>query len=234
MGRLLPWVCETTDGDVDVLNLNAFEKRTWQKFSAASENCLGPRCPHYHGKCFVRRARRGAEQAHLIIVNHSLLLTDSVMSGGILPQTDYLIIDEAHQLETVAESCLGMSLSYYDHNNSISELSSILQKLYRRISFPGLYVTEQMLDQMREKQEFLETFLENLKTNGEKGKDGFYALKEVLSAGTARNMNSRTLRIDRRIKESDLWSDAEVMLENLLMLLMIRRMCRLKMLIYWL
>lgn len=217
MGRLLPWVCETTDGDVDVLNLNAFEKRTWQKFSAASENCLGARCPYYHGKCFVRRARRGAEQAHLIVVNHSLLLTDSVMCGGILPQTDYLIIDEAHQLETVAESCLGMSLSYYDHNNSVSELTGILQKLYRRISFPGLYVTEQMLDQLREKQEFLEIFLENLKANGEKGKDGFYALKEVLSAGTRRNMNSRTLRIEGSIKTGDLWSDAEVLLENLLM-----------------
>ena len=217
MARILPWVCETSDGDGDILNLNAFEKRTWKTFSAASENCLGVRCPYYHSKCFVRRARKEAEQAHLIVVNHSLLLTDSVMSGGILPQTEYLIIDEAHQLETVAESCMGMSLSYFDHNNAVSELSGILQKLYRRISFPGLYVTEQMIDQIREKQEFLETFLENLKTNGEKGKDCFYALKEVLMQGTRQNMSSRTLRINDWVKNGNYWSDAEVNLENLLM-----------------
>lgn len=216
MARLLPWVCETPDGDGDILNLNAFEKRSWQKFSAASENCLGVRCPYYHGKCFVRRARKEAEQAHLIVVNHSLLLTDSVMCGGILPKTDHLIIDEAHQLETVAESCLGMSFSFYDHVSAVSEISSVLQKLYRRISFPGLYVTDQVLEQIHEKQSILEEALENIKGNGEKAKDCFFSLKEVLSCGSERSVASRTLRVDDRVRSKDYWTDAEVMLENLL------------------
>lgn len=217
MAHLLPWVCETTDGDGDILNLNAFEKHLWQQFSASTENCLGPRCPYYHGKCFVRRARREAEQAHLIVVNHSLLLTDSVMCGGILPQCDNLVIDEAHQLETVAESCLGNSLSFHEHTGAVSEISSVLQKLYRRISAVGLYVTEQKMEQIREKQEFLEEFLENLNENGGKGKDAFYAVRSALNEDMARNMNSRSLRIDCRIRESSLWTEAGVLLENLLL-----------------
>ena len=216
MARILPWVCQTEDGDGDVLNLNSFEKRMWNRYSAASENCLGVRCPYYHGRCFVRRARREAEQAHLIVINHSLLLTDSVMSGGILPKTDYLIIDEAHQLETVAENCLGSTFSFFDHTGVLSELNSILQKLYRRISFPGLYATEQTLEKIREKQTFLEELTENLKANGDKGKDCFFALKEVMEI-CARRSNGifRTLRIDEKVRSSDFWIDAEVALENL-------------------
>ena len=216
MARILPWVCATEDGDGDVLNLNSFEKRVWNRFSAASENCLGVRCPYYHGRCFVRRARREAEQAHLIVINHSLLLTDSVMCGGILPKTDYLVIDEAHQLETVAENCLGSSFSFFDHTGVLSELSSILQKLYRRISFPGLYATEQTMEKIREKQTFLEELMENLKTNGDKGKDCFFALKEIMET-CARRSNGifRTLRIDEQVRNSTFWMDAEVALENL-------------------
>lgn len=216
MARVLPWVCDTLDGDGDALNLNGFERRTWHRYSAATENCLGVRCPYFRSRCFVRRARREAEQAHLIVINHSLLLTDSVMGGGILPKTDYLVIDEAHQLETVAESCLGMSLSFFDHSGAVSELSSVLQKLYRRISFPGLYATEQTLEKVREQQTFLEELTENLKANGDKGKDCFFALKEAMSFyAQQRSGVSRTLRIDERIKNSDFWADAEIALENL-------------------
>lgn len=216
MARILPWVCYTEDGDGDGLNLNGFERRMWNRYSAASENCLGVRCPYYHGRCFVRRARREAEQAHLIVINHSLLLTDSVMSGGILPKTDYLVIDEAHQLETVAESCLGSSFSFFDHTGVISELNNVLQKLYRRISFPGLYATERTLENVREKQTFLEELMENLKENSEKGKECFFTLKETMEA-CARRSNGifRTLRIDESVRNRSFWADAEVALENL-------------------
>ncbi|MBQ1252555.1 MAG: DEAD/DEAH box helicase family protein, partial [Firmicutes bacterium] len=216
MARLLPWVCATEDGDGDILNLNSFEKKIWQSYSAATENCLGVRCPYYHGKCFVRRARKEAEQAHLIVVNHSLLLTDSVMSGGILPKTDHLIIDEAHQLETVAESCLGMGFSYYDHNSAVNEINGVLQKLYRRVSIPGLNITDQVLEQVHEKQRVIEDCLENIKENGDKARDCFSSLKDVLSGMSGKNVSARTLRIDSHVKNSEYWCDAEVMLENLL------------------
>ncbi len=216
MARILPWVCETEDGDGDVLNLNKYEKRTWQRFSASSENCLGVRCPYYHSRCFVRRARKEGERAHLIIINHSLLLTDSVMGGGILPNSGYLIIDEAHQLETVAENSLGGSFSFYDHVGMISELTSILQKLLRRVSLPDLYAKEESLDKTREKQDFLSDLMDELRENGEKGKECFSAIKELLDyCAKYEQMTFRTLRISEKIRSRAFWSDTETAIENL-------------------
>ena len=217
MAHLLPWVVETADGDGDVLNLNAFERKDWQRFSAASENCVGPRCPYFHGRCFVRRSRKAAENANLIITNHSLLLTDSVMTGGILPQSDYLIIDEAHQLESVAENSLGFSFSYFDHQAAFSELQKVLQKLYKRVTFPSLYSGEQSQEKLREKQIFLEDIINVLKESGDKGRDAFSVLKETMELYKVRsNASSRTWRIDGGVKNSGLWAEADSALSNLL------------------
>lgn len=216
MARLLPWVTETYDGDGDVLNLNSFEKKDWQRFSAASENCIGMRCPYFHGRCFVRRARKAAESAHLVITNHSLLLTDSVRGGGILPHTDHLIIDEAHQLETVAENSLGYSFSYFDHMGTYGELLKIIQKLYKRVTFPSLYSNEQTQEKIREKQIFLEDILAKLKDNGDKGREAFAAFKETFELAKIRkNGSGRTWRIDERVKNDPIWSEADQMLSNL-------------------
>lgn len=216
LARLLPWVCETEDGDGDGLNLNGFERRLWQRYSASSENCLGVRCRYYHSRCFVRRARKEAEKANLIVINHSLLLTDSVMSGGILPQCNYLIIDEAHQLEAVAESCLGESMTFFDHTTMIADLLSVLQKLYRRLTFPDLFVNDYGKEKLRERQAFLEDFMEELRTNSEKGKDCFFALKEAMEYYAAQRYNaSRTFRIENSVRNSSFWTEAQYGLENL-------------------
>ncbi len=114
MSRLLPWAVKTKDGDVDGLNLSMYERKDWANFSAESESCLSFHCPYYRTYCFVTRLRKKAEEAHIIIINHSLLLTDAVMRRGILPESAYLVIDEAHQLERVAEDHLGYLLAYYD------------------------------------------------------------------------------------------------------------------------
>ncbi|HMM05501.1 MAG TPA: helicase C-terminal domain-containing protein [Clostridiales bacterium] len=216
MARLLPWVTETQDGDGDILNLNAFEKKDWQRFSAASENCIGMRCPYFHGRCFVRRARKAAENADLIITNHSLLLTDSVRGGGILPHTEHLIIDEAHQLETVAENSLGFSLSYFDHMGTYGELLKILQKLYKRVTFPSLYLNEQSQEKIRERQTFLEELMAKLKDNGDKGRDAFAMFKETFElAKTRKTAASRSWRIDERVKSEAIWEEAGQLLSNL-------------------
>lgn len=216
MARLLPWVTETEDGDGDVLNLNSYEKKDWQRFSAASENCIGLRCPYFHGRCFVRRARKAAENAHLIITNHSLLLTDAVRGGGILPHTAELIIDEAHQLETAAENSLGYTFAYYDHMGAYSELLKVLQKLYKRVTFPSLYANEQSQEKIREKQIFLEDLIADLKDNGEKGRDTFAVFKETFDFYKSRkNGSSRTWRIDEGVKSDPIWAEADQLLSNL-------------------
>ena len=61
--------------------------------------------------CFLRAARERAEQAHIVVVNHALLLSDLARGGGLIPEYQHLIIDEAHNLEDEATSQLGFSVS---------------------------------------------------------------------------------------------------------------------------
>lgn len=216
LAHLLPWVVETEDGDGDPLNLNSFERREFQRFSAASENCFGPRCPYFRNRCFVRKARRNAEKANLIVVNHSLLLADSVMGGSAIPKAEYLVIDEAHQLETVAESSLGTSMSFFDHNNLVNEILSVLGKLYKHISLPSFDSQDISLERLKSNQDFLNEIIADIKENEEKGKECFIALKEFTEFYKQnKNSFSRTIRIDERCRLSAHWEEAEIALENL-------------------
>lgn len=102
LAKVLIWQQETTDGDGDALFLPTPAERTsWWQLSADHEGCDPERCRHFHsGSCYFYRARRAAESAHLVIVNHALLLSDVAVQNRALPEYKYLIVDEAHHLET--------------------------------------------------------------------------------------------------------------------------------------
>ncbi len=82
----------------------------WDDVRSDHDQTLRARCPHYD-ECFYYKARRKAADAHLLVVNHALLLADLVVkheSGGegVLPVYDRLILDEAHHLEDAATGLL--------------------------------------------------------------------------------------------------------------------------------
>ena len=78
----------------------ASNRRCGASISAESETCTLDRCRFREkGRCFFYRARRAAERAHLVIVNHALLLSDVAVENRVLPEYRYLIVDEAHHLE---------------------------------------------------------------------------------------------------------------------------------------
>ena len=62
------------------------------------------------GLCFFDRAKRKARAANILVVNHALLLADLAMGGGVLPEYNYLIVDEAHNLEDEATDALGFTV----------------------------------------------------------------------------------------------------------------------------
>lgn len=111
--RLLLWIYLTPSGDRAELNLNLSESALWSRVCASEENCVIERCPHYPDGCFLYRGRQRTEGAHLIVVNHALLLSDMV-KGGILPEYSCLIIDEAHHLEEEATEQLGFQIADQD------------------------------------------------------------------------------------------------------------------------
>jgi ATP-dependent DNA helicase DinG len=85
----------------------------WELVESDSGNCLGKQCPH-HGECFYFRARRQAFGANLLVVNHALFFADLALrrsGGGLLPEYQAVIFDEAHTLEDVAADFLGLQVS---------------------------------------------------------------------------------------------------------------------------
>ncbi|TWG80445.1 ATP-dependent DNA helicase DinG [Cupriavidus gilardii J11] len=86
----------------------------WQLVTSTRDNCLGTECPH-HKECFVMRARKEAQQADLVVVNHHLFFADVVLRdtgmAELLPAANTVIFDEAHQLPETATLFFGDSLS---------------------------------------------------------------------------------------------------------------------------
>jgi DNA polymerase-3 subunit epsilon/ATP-dependent DNA helicase DinG len=101
LAKVLAWLPSTQTGERGELFMpTTAEKVLWSKTSAESETCTLERCRFREkGRCFFYRARRAAERAHLIIVNHALLLSDVAVENRVLPDYRYLIVDEAHHLE---------------------------------------------------------------------------------------------------------------------------------------
>ncbi len=123
ISQLVVWVAKTHTGDVEELNFNPKGREVWKQVSSHADSCLNRACPWF-SRCFYHRARNRAQQADIVITNHSLLFTDLKADHRILPSYDYVIIDEAHQLEDVASKHLGAEL----HFGQIISIINRLQK----------------------------------------------------------------------------------------------------------
>lgn len=88
----------------------------WHRVTSTRENCLGQDCPFVRD-CFVMKARRHAQEADVVVVNHALFMADLALREegvtDLLPSVDLVVFDEAHQLPDVATRFLGSSVSLY-------------------------------------------------------------------------------------------------------------------------
>jgi len=86
----------------------------WQRATSTRENCLGQDCPNVRD-CFLLKARRAAQDADVVVINHALFMADLALReegvSELLPRADTVIFDEAHQLPDTATRFLGESLS---------------------------------------------------------------------------------------------------------------------------
>ncbi|MDD2554650.1 MAG: helicase C-terminal domain-containing protein, partial [Desulfotomaculaceae bacterium] len=108
--RVLLWLGNTETGDRGELNTSPAEGDIWLTICGETDGCLGLRCP-YQKDCFVNRARKNAENADLIIANHSLLFSDIKADNRVLPSFGPLVIDEAHHIEESATTHLGIQFN---------------------------------------------------------------------------------------------------------------------------
>ena len=123
IARMLVWLRNSEGGDKAELSLRKDEQALWDRVCAQSESCLGMSCPYQRrGQCFLYRARRRTEGAHLVIVNHALLLSDVASNSSILPSYRHLIIDEAHNLEDEATEQWGFEAGERDLRGYLDRL----------------------------------------------------------------------------------------------------------------
>lgn len=97
VARLTAWASSTETGDRDELTPGVPD-RSWSQVSVSARECLGmARCP-YGTDCFSERARGEAGRAEVIVTNHALLAIDAIADAAVLPEHEYLVVDEAHEL----------------------------------------------------------------------------------------------------------------------------------------
>jgi len=119
MGKLTTWLQETSGGDRADLRMSRQDNGVWERLSAQGSR----ECPLSEGACFLRSAREQADISDVVVVNHSLLLSDLARGGGLIPDYDYLIIDEAQHLESEATSQLGSKVAYAQFTEHLDALS---------------------------------------------------------------------------------------------------------------
>jgi ATP-dependent DNA helicase DinG len=107
----------------------------WPKLDARADTCLGQKCSAWD-KCFITEMHRRAMESDIIIVNHHLFFADLAIKqaseyapdAGILPEVGAVIFDEAHELEDVAGSYFGVSVSNLRFEEIARDVESSLQR----------------------------------------------------------------------------------------------------------
>ncbi|KKO45636.1 ATP-dependent helicase [Arsukibacterium ikkense] len=108
------WSSETQSGDIGELSYIAEDSKALPYVTSTTDNCLGKDCPVYED-CHLLKARKNAQAADLVVVNHHLFFADLALKdtgfGELLPQMDVIIFDEAHQLPDIASDYFGEQVS---------------------------------------------------------------------------------------------------------------------------
>lgn len=121
------WAIKTKTGDTNEIPEISEGDSIWPIVTSTSENCIGTDCDDY-SDCHIVNARRLAQASDVVVINHYLLLSDMIIRengfGELLPIADAFIIDEAHQLPDVASNFFGTSVSGYQLNELVSDISA--------------------------------------------------------------------------------------------------------------
>jgi len=147
LAAIADWAEQTEDGSLSDLGFVP-SAAVWDAVSSEHGNCRSRRCPHFQ-RCFYQRARRALGQADIIVANHALLFSDLVLKAqgvSLLPDYAYVIVDEAHNIEHVAEEHFGIDVSNH-------RLRFLLDGLYQPRTGRGLLMS---LSDSKERAELME------------------------------------------------------------------------------
>jgi DNA polymerase-3 subunit epsilon/ATP-dependent DNA helicase DinG len=225
--RILIWLKTTASGDRAELNLYAKQNYGWSRVCAQADNCLFGNCPYLKkGICFLQQARQAAESAHIIVINHALLLSDVASGGNVLPEYNHIIIDEAHHLEDEATRQFGFKLTQRSTIDLLDQLSQdvggqhyigVLHQIKAGLAGSGLSSTARkkavgLVDGVQAKverarvriDEFFNVFADFIELH-------------VQDQYNSNNRYARQVRITRDVKAQPAWYRVEAACENLIL-----------------
>jgi ATP-dependent DNA helicase DinG len=111
--RIREWAGVTRSGDIGEVTDVAENAEIWPLVTSTADNCLGQECDDYQ-QCHVVKARRAAQEADVVVINHHLFFADLALKeegfGELLPSANAVILDEAHQLPEIASVFFGQTL----------------------------------------------------------------------------------------------------------------------------
>lgn len=211
LAKLLVWLPNSAKGDRSEITLTGGRDRAvWQRLSAQDEGCTADRCVSMMGGiCPFYRARRAAENAHVLVVNHALLLADVAAENRVLPEYQYLIVDEAHHFEAATTDGLSFEGRQIDLERRLKELGGPTAGLLgqalsncRKAIPPGKF--GRLEQAVSEAHSVLTTALEH---------SGYFfgvVLEFVRAVMTGRNANYATkLRLHPPVRSRAEWEDVE-------------------------
>jgi ATP-dependent DNA helicase DinG len=124
LAKINRWSGTTRSGDITDMPDVPESSPAWFYATSTVDNCLGQDCPNI-SDCHLVKARKHAQEAEIVVVNHHLLCADwsirEIGFGELLPDADVIIIDEAHQLSETASNFLGISLGAKQFNDLAEE-----------------------------------------------------------------------------------------------------------------
>ncbi len=215
--KVTMWSHKTETGDRSEIPLFDREMVVWERLHASFDLCNGPAC-EFFDQCWFFHARRRAEAAHLVVVNHALMLADMVADRPVLPTYEHVVIDEAHNLEDVATDQFGWAttqdavMDFFDslmHEGGPNQAEGLLSRLptFLRGSDAGADV-----------QQAFTRLVQRIVPHLERGRSATTELFEVLTAfimreTTESNYDAR-LRITGPMRNAQSWQQILPTYEN--------------------
>jgi ATP-dependent DNA helicase DinG len=123
------WEKTTEFGDRAEIRTLPEQSQAWSKLDARRDLCSGQKCEQF-GRCFVTLMHQRAQESDIIIVNHHLFfadlaLKDGELDGGILPEYQAVVFDEAHEMEDIAGQYFGVSVSSYRFDELRRDIAAV-------------------------------------------------------------------------------------------------------------
>ena len=207
LSKTLLWLQKTETGDRAEINLAGRDAVTWNRVSSAEAG----QCPGIKGEgpCFLRSARDRAEGAHMVVINHALLLSDLAIDGGVLPEYQRLIIDEAHNLEEGATRQLGFQVSENLMDETLEALARILTEASVLLNAPTVSPAQKQLGGG-----MVEAFQPKWAGRMRERWSRLWNQIDSFLANHGQNNDSDQLRITLGTRSQPAWSEVELCWEN--------------------